>query len=68
MNDMQIGDSVTLLTHDKKQAYKVLGVQFVFTDIANREGLLHVRLLTMAHGQKWFALVPVCDIEKIKGD
>jgi len=59
------GDMVKLLTHNKHKEYKVHGVQFIYSDFEKNEGEIYVRLLTVAHGQKWYSLVPVSGVTKL---
>jgi len=59
------GDKVRLLSHKDKAEYEVHCVQFIYSDFAKGEGELHVRLLTKAHCQNWYALVKMSDVEKV---
>jgi len=63
--DINTGDKVRLLSHKDKAEYEVHGVQFIYSDFEKGDGELHVRLLTKAHDQNWYALVNVSNVEKV---
>jgi len=64
--DINTGDKVRLLSHKDKAEYEVHGVQFIYLDFEKGEGEMHVRLLTKAHGQNWYALIKASEVEAIE--